>query len=92
MVSDDIGRGTAGTRLQHVRDELARLEGELAAAWPDPARVRGDLEAGERELLALRAEARLLDGARRFADCATVVAWSVAMALSLVTAWFLRGR
>ena len=49
-------------------DELAKLEAELAAVWPDPCRVRAELDMGARELAAVRAELLELDGPRRSLD------------------------
>jgi len=80
-----------GRRLQRVLDEVARVEHRLDQVWPDPRRIRAELEAGERELSALRAEARALDGPRRFVDLALASAWAVALAFWIVAIAILAG-
>jgi hypothetical protein len=78
-------------RWQRTLDEIALLERKLDQAWPDPQRIRAELEAGERELSALRAEARALEGPRRFVDFAVAGAWAAAMAFWIMVACILAG-
>lgn len=80
-----------GRRLQLALDEIALLEGKLDQAWPDPRRIRAELEAGERELSALRAEARALEWPGRFVDFALASAWVAAVAFWIVVACILAG-
>jgi hypothetical protein len=80
-----------GRRLQRALDEIAFLERNLDQAWPDPRRIRAELEAGERELSALRAEVRVLEGPRRFVDLALSSAWAAAVAFWIVAACILVG-
>jgi hypothetical protein len=82
---------TEGRRLQRTLDEIAILEPELEHVWPDSQRIRAELEAGERELSALRAEARELEGARRFADFALAGAWAAPVAFWIMIACILAG-
>jgi hypothetical protein len=72
-------------------DELEALEGELAAVWPDPHRVRAELATGATELAALRAELDELDGPKRSLDFA-IAGSCLALATFLVgVLWMLRG-
>lgn len=87
----DTSDGTMGRRLERVRDELAIVEAKLAEAWPDPRRVRAELDAGERELIALRAEALDLEGPRRFLQFAVIVALAAAASFTVLLAYFLAG-
>ncbi len=93
----DLERGAegdraVGARRQRAIDELASLERQLDQAWPDPQRIGAELDAVERELAALRASVRALEGPRRSLDlvlggvCAAALAFCVLVVYLLVGA------